>query len=248
MKVSVIVPYYRKSLNFENTLNSILKQTFFDLEIILIFDDDNDYEFKKFINILNKFDQKKIFVYKNIKNLGVSYSRNKGISLSRGDYIAFIDADDIWKFNKVQNQLNFMIKNDLDFSYTAYTKEFNYSVKKTVFYPKLNYKKMLKSCFIGLSTVMISKTLKNEIKFPNIKTKEDYIVWLRLLRNRDYIYGLNQELTVWKKSKNSLSSNLMNNFKDVFLVFYKYEGFAFFKSLFFTLRLTVFFLIKNIWK
>ena len=116
--VSIIMPYYKKKIFFLLSLESVLNQTFQNFEIIIIYDDsdlfDLDYILEK-----QKID-KRITVIKNNKNLGAGFSRNKGISISNGKYIAFLDCDDCWHPEKLEKQLNFMKDNKISFSFTSY--------------------------------------------------------------------------------------------------------------------------------
>jgi teichuronic acid biosynthesis glycosyltransferase TuaG len=106
--VSVIIPYYRKKEYFEKTLNSILTQSHKKIEIIIIYDDTNLQELT-FLKKITKKD-KRISIIINKKNLGAGHSRNIGINASKGKFIAFIDADDIWRKDKIYQQLKFMKK------------------------------------------------------------------------------------------------------------------------------------------
>ena len=186
--VSIIIPYYRNINFFSKTLNSIENQTFKDYEIIIIFDDEDKKEIFQLKKLL-KFN-KKIKLIINKKNIGAGPSRNKGASIAKGKYLAFIDSDDLWKKNKLKQQLNFMKKNKLDISHTAYSiindksKIVSYRVARN----KLSYSNLLTSCDIGLSTVIIKKKLFLKYKFSSNKTKEDYSLWLKLSRKKN-IYG-----------------------------------------------------------
>ena len=117
-RISIIIPYYRKKKYFQETIKSILNQTYKNYEVIVIYDDTSLDELEFVISNLNKIKNKKLII--NNKNYGVGFSRNKGISQARGTYIAFCDADDVWKKNKLYSQLKFMFKNDLEISYTNY--------------------------------------------------------------------------------------------------------------------------------
>jgi teichuronic acid biosynthesis glycosyltransferase TuaG len=111
---------------------------------------------------------------------------------------------------------------------------------------EMTYSSLLKSCDIGLSTVIIkTKYLKKNL-FSKLKTKEDYALWLKLLRNNIKIEGMNQTLVTWRKSSFSLSANITQKFLDAFRLYYIYEKFNFTKSLYLTLRLSIFYLIKRL--
>ena len=106
-----------------------------------------------------------------------------------------------------------------------------------------------KSCNIGLSSVVIEKTLiKNKLKFPKIKTKEDFVLWLRILKSGTKIYSIKKSLVKWRKSNNSLSSSSIQKIKDGFKVYNYYLNYNFVKSLFFLLVLSLNYLKKLLFK
>lgn len=246
--VSVIIPYYKKRQYILKTIKSVLRQSYKKIEIIIIYDDlftEDLIYLKKIIK-----NNKKIKLYKNKKNFGAAKSRNIGIKYARGDYIALIDSDDTWKRNKVKLQLNFMKRNNLLFSYTAYKiideNDRCIGIRKVKKF--LEYKDLLKSCDIGLSTVIFHKNLKKIIFFPNLKTKEDYVVWLRLARNNIQLEGLSNQLTNWRKTKNSLSGSFFQKIIDGYKVYKVYERYNLVYSIYYLLILSYSFVINNIKK
>ena len=193
--VSIIIPYYKKKSYFEQTLKSILKQKYKYFEILIIYDDNNKEDLP-FLKTLKKKD-KRIKLFINKKNIGAGMSRNKGIKLSKGKYIAFIDADDLWHPQKLKIQLNFMIRNKVLISHTSYNiinqKNLKIGYREA---KKIEYKDLLKSCDIGLSTVMIKKTLLKNRYFAKLKTKEDYILWLKLAKKKNVFYAIKKIFNV----------------------------------------------------
>jgi len=244
--ISIIIPYYKKKIFFEKTIKSIINQSFKNFEIILIYDDLNQNELPFVKKMLKRIKNKKIIVNKN--NLGPGNSRNKGALRAKGNYIAFCDADDVWKKNKLFSQFNFMKKNRLNFSHTSYSIIDKYSKNIGEFKIKkeLSYKNLLKSCDIGLSTVIISKKILLKNKFCTLKTKEDFQLWLRLSRKEKLLQGLNKNLSSWRMTENSQSSSLIQKLLDSFRLYYYYEKYNILISLFYVLRLTSFALLKKI--
>ena len=88
----------------------------------------------------------------------------------------------------------------------------------------INYLKLIKSCEIGLSTVMIQNKLFNQLKFPNLKTQEDFALWLKLLRKGYKFFPIKKVLSSWRITENSLSSNKFQKLIDAFKLFYVYEN------------------------
>ena len=244
--VSVIMPYYRNRISVKKSIISILNQSYKKLELIIIYDD-NDLTDFHFLKKIQKTD-KRIFLIKNKKNIGAGLSRNIGIKKAKGHFISFLDSDDVWSSNKIKTQLKFMIKNKIDCCHTSYKifKNGKISQKRNArsFY---DYHELLKSCDIGLSTVMLKKKiLKGQIRFPNLRTKEDFVLWLKILKSNINIIALNKYLTKWQKTENSLSSSSIQKLKDGFLVYYKFMNFNFIKSIYYLVLLSLNFIVKNI--
>jgi len=229
--VSIIIPYYKKKEYITSSVNSVLNQTYKNLELIIIYDDPN----KDDLILLKKIEKKdkRIKIFVNKKNLGAGRSRNKGIKLSKGTLIAFLDADDLWEKNKLKKQIFFMAKNGINASHTSYYIINSYD--KIIGSRKakdMTHELLLKSCDIGLSTVILKKKLiTNRKKFANIRTKEDYVLWLKITFDNNKIFSLQNHLTKWRKLDGSLSSSKLQKLFDGYLVYRKYMNFNLFKSL-----------------
>ena len=116
-KATVIIPYYKKKDTIKRAIKSVILQTYKNLELILIYDDQDNFDLK-FLKNLKKLD-KRIKIIVNKKNLGAGESRNVGIKNSKGKFICFLDADDTWKKNKLLFQINLMIKEKSLISHTT---------------------------------------------------------------------------------------------------------------------------------
>ena len=243
--VSIIIPYYKKKEYILKTINSVLNQSYNNYEIIIIYDDENlsdlDYLEKLFKS------EKKIKIIKNSKTVGAGFSRNKGIENANGEFIAFIDADDTWKKYKLEKQINFMKKKKLKFTHTPYEiidkndKVLGERISKN--FEKLD--DLIKSCDIGLSTVIIKKEIIDyQTKFPNLKTKEDFVLWLKILKKNIIICYFNETLSSWRKLDDSLSSSITQKLIDAFKVYNYYMKFNFIKSLYYTMCLSINYLKK----
>jgi teichuronic acid biosynthesis glycosyltransferase TuaG len=243
--VSIIMPYYKKKSFFLESINSAINQTYKNTEIIIIYDD-TDLTDLKYIYEIKKLDSR-IRVIKNDHNIGAGLSRNLGILNSRGSYIGFLDCDDLWVSKKIEKQINFMKKKKISFSYTSYDviNFKNQFIKTKNVSNKITFNELLLNCEIGLSTVMLDRNLINEeCKFPNIKTKEDFVLWLKISKKTS-LYGINLPLTKWRKLKKSLSSNSLQKLIDGFKVYNKYMKFGYMKSVYYLMILSINFLKKN---
>ena len=244
--VSVIMPYYRKKKYLKKTISSILEQSYQNFEIIIVYDDvdKSELSFIKEIQKLNK----RISILENSTNLGAGFSRNLGIEIAKGHYVAFLDCDDIWEKNKLERQISFMKERDISFSFTAYQiiDQKENIIGKREATDVLNFNQLLNSCDIGLSTVVMKKDLIDEkCKFSNLKTKEDYVLWLNLAKLNCNLFGINEYLTKWRKLNTSLSSNPFQKLLDGYRVYNQYMKFNFFKSIYYLFKLSINFVRKN---
>ena len=242
------MPYYKKSEFINASINSILKQSFQKFEIIIIDDELSENSFD-ILSKLEKLDVR-IKVFRNKKNLGAGQSRNNAIDLSKGDYIAFCDCDDLWKQNKLEKQIKFMKDHNLEFSFTSYEIVDNDDTRIGFREAQLNlsFKQLRNSCDIGLSTVMIKKSVFNneKFRFGMTKTKEDFILWLLLAKNGIELFGINECLSSWRKNSTSLSSSNIQKIIDGYKVYRNYLCYSRLKSLFFLIILSLNFVLKKI--
>ena len=244
--ISVVIPYFKKREYIKRCIQSVLRQNYNKFEIIIVYDG-KDFSDLSYIESLVKKD-KRIQLIKNHKLLGAGLSRNKGINISKGKFIAFLDADDYWGKNKLKFQIKFMKDHNYLASHTSYQIIDNVNNKNLIRSARSFYdvEDLLYSCDIGLSTIILKKNIfSKNIKFPNTKTKEDFILWLKLLKKNIPIMGLNKKLTYWRKLDNSLSSSSIQKIIDGFRVYYIYMDFGFFKSIFNLFYLSINFLKKN---
>jgi teichuronic acid biosynthesis glycosyltransferase TuaG len=219
-------------------------QTYKKFELIIIFDDEKKDDLN-FIKSITK-NKKKIKIIINKKNIGAGASRNKGIKKAKGKYIAFIDSDDFWKPNKLEKQIEFIESNKYKFIFSSYLIKDENKLKICYAKKKLNYNYLLKSCDIGLSTVMLEKRIVPKNVFPKLNTKEDYVAWLKICKKRITAHGQKDIFVIWNNTKNSLSKPLIRKLIDAFKVYYSYEKLSLITSLIFVFRLSLNYLIKNI--
>ena len=245
--VSIILPYFNKKEYIRETIYSLLNQSYQNFEIIVV-DDEISEDSMSVLTEIKRIDPR-IFILKNLKNLGAGYSRNKAIKFSKGKFLAFCDCDDLWDQNKLTNQLRFMKKLNIDACYTSYDiiNDTGKIIGDRIAKSQLKYNNLLNSCDIGLSTVIIKKKLLDnfEIFFPNLKTKEDYILWLKLAKKGVIFFGLDEKLTKWRKLKNSLSASSIQKIFDGYKVYNAYLNYGVIRSIFRLIILSVNSILKK---
>ena len=209
VKVEIILPNYNSENYLEETIVSVLNQTFKDWRLTII-DGNSNIETQKILEKYNSY--KRINIVKLKKNKKAGFCRNLAIRNSESDYIAFIDSDDIWEKEKLSKQLDFMDKNKYYFTYTSYqpfksTK--NLSVIKPLKY--FDYNKFTKNTSIATSTMIIKKSIIGNTKFSNTTICEDYFFKCQILKKVKYAYCLSENLMRYRIRKRSLQSNKMRN-------------------------------------
>lgn len=230
------------------TINSVINQTYTNWELLLIDDGSND----KTIEIANQFiaQNPNIKLLKNNTNLGAAISRNKGIEQSKGKYIAFLDADDLWKPNKLQIQIGFMEAQNCDVCFSSYEqidetgKPLNKLIKAL---PELTYQKYLKSNYIGNLTGIYNAKVLGKIKAPNLRKRQDWLLWLAAVKTSGKpAKGIEESLAYYRVRKDAMSSNKINLLKYNYWVYRKGLGFSTLKSVYYMLIfLNEHFLVKS---
>ena len=215
-KVSVIIPIYNAEKYLRKTLDSILVQTYKDIEIVLVDDCSNDDS----ANIIKEYIQKypEIVYFLQETNQGAGAARNKALELATGQYVAFLDSDDIWYPNKVAKQLELMKKRNCPFSYTAIEmidENDNLLKNKRNIKETCDYKYLLHNTIIATSSVIIDRTILGDFRMPLRRGGQDYATWLMLLRNGCIARGINEALVKYRISSNSLSSNKFKSIKQI---------------------------------
>lgn len=232
--VSVIIPVFNAEKFICDTINTVKRQTYKNWECILVDDCSTD----KSLNIIKNLSKndKRIKIISLSKNSGAAMTRNKGIDIAKGKYVAFLDADDMWNSNKLKKQVTFMKDNDCGFSFTGY--EFANSsgipTGKKVEVPHIiTYKQALKNTTIFTTTVMIDieKISKKNIHMPNVKS-EDTATWWKILKTGVIAYGINEQLSLYRRSKNTLSSDKIEAIRRIWNLYRNVEKFNIIYSLY----------------
>jgi glycosyltransferase involved in cell wall biosynthesis len=235
--VSIITPSYNSSKFISQTIESVLAQTYQDWEMIIVDDASPDNSNK----IIEKYIQKdtRIKLIKLKKNSGPAVARNTAIEEASGRFIAFLDADDLWLPEKLEKQINFMERNNYFLTYSSYNliSENNKNLNKTIIAPKkINYHMLLKSNKIGCLTAIYNAEELGKIYMPLINKRQDYGLWLKILKKIDYAYGIEEVLATYRILNNSISSNKINLLKYNYRLFREHEKLSVQKSIYYLLN------------
>lgn len=233
--VSIITPSYNTGKYIKSAIESVLNQTYINWEMIIVDDcssDDTDNVIKPFLK------DKRIRYIKNKRNIGAALSRNIALSEAKGEYIAFLDSDDIWDRKKLERQIEFMVHNEYYFTYTKYEiiKENSDLLNKTISGPKkITKHKMYNYCWPGCLTVMYNQNRVGLIQIEDLPKNNDYAIWLKVIEKCD-CYLLDENLAKYRIRNGSISRN--NKIK---LIKYHYNLFRFgeHKSIIFSILLTI---------
>lgn len=205
--VSIITPVFNSEKTISKTIESVLKQTYNNFEMIIVDDVSED----KTVSIVKKYSKKdeRIKLYELEKKGGASAARNLAIQKATGKYIAFLDGDDLWKKDKLEKQVKFMETNKIYFSYTDYSyidedgNDLNMYRKCP---KKMSYFRMLLGDSVGCLTVMYNRKAVGKIKIPELRKRNDYALWCVILKKVKVGYKYNEMLSLYRKNTNSLSS------------------------------------------
>lgn len=227
--ISIITPNYNGERFFKDCLISVFNQSYANWEMIIVDDcstDNSFIEIKKFIQKDLNSDPRYILL-KNKNNVGPAETRNTALKRAKGRFICFLDIDDYWSPNKLNSQINFMIENNLAFSYhdySAFRNDFNDKILYTVKAPKiLTYHGYIKNTAIGCLTVMVDVTKTGQILMPNIRSSHDMALWLNILDQIPFAKNVGLNLAKYRVVNTSNTSKKIEAAKDVWFVIRKYR-------------------------
>ena len=226
-KVSIIVPVYNVEKFIARTMDSVRGQTCDDWELLLVLDGCTDGTEHVIRQYCERTQDKRIRVINQPNNMGAARARNRGVAEASGRYIAYLDSDDLWRQDKLEKQLDFMKEKDAAFSFTGYefADESGKGLGKIVRVPAvMEYKDALKNTTIFTTTVMFDteKIDKKLLEMPDIKS-EDTALWWKVLRNGYRAYGLDENLALYRRTGNTLSSNKIEAIRRIWNLYRRSE-------------------------
>lgn len=223
--ISVIIPIYNSEKYISQTIESVLGQTYKDVEVVIVDDCSTDKSNQIIENYTKKYNS---IVYKRLeKNSGAAVARNKAMEIARGRYIAFLDSDDVWYPEKLEKQIELIKSNNCAICYTAIEmidEDGRVEKSKRNIKEKIDYRFLLKNTMIATSTVLIDRRIVGRFNMPLRRSGQDYATWLMLMRNGVYAYGINEVLVKYRRRENSLSSSKMKNIFKVWNIQVENEG------------------------
>lgn len=232
MLVSVIMPTYNCGKFIAESIDSVLKQTVKDWELVIVDDCSTDNT----VEVLKPY----LAAHVNIryhcleKNGGPAAARTEAIRMAKGRYLAFLDSDDLWAPDKLEKQIAFMEKNGAAFSCTAYEEmdEAGNSLRVVSTPPKkTDYRKMLRlSNPIGNLTVMYDQEKLGKYAVPPIRKRNDFALWLQILKDEQYCWGMPEVLGRYRIRANSVSSNKASQVKYHWQLYHEIEKLGFVRS------------------
>lgn len=233
-RVSVIVPAYNAAAYLPATIQSVRQQTFQDFEIWVVDDQSTDDT----VTVVQKLmtQDARIKLVQLSANQGVANARNVGVAHAQGQYVAFLDSDDMWLPEKLEVQISFMQEHQADFSYCNYDVVDDHGTQvgqRKVSQTQLTYQEMLNGNRIGLLTVMMTRKTALQYPFPQIN-HEDYACWLSIARSGIVAYlASDLILAKYRKHQTSLSSNKLQAAQWTWTIYRQHEHLGFFKSLYY---------------
>lgn len=203
--VSIVMPSWNTGKFIAESIQSVINQTYTNWELLIVDDCSSDNT----VEVVSSFDDPRIKFFQNEKNCGAALSRNKALREAQGEWIAFLDSDDLWTPEKLEHQLEFMNKNGFCLSYTEYEKidENSNPIGVYVTGPdKVNRHKMYNYDYIGQLTMMYNVNAFGLIQIKDIKKNNDYAIRLQLYKKPGVCaYLLKENLAQYRIRKVSIS-------------------------------------------
>lgn len=230
--VSIIMPACNSAPFIRDSVESILEQTFKDWELLIADDASEDDTYQIAAEYAGKDARIKLFSLS--KQSGAAEARNLAIKHARGRFIAFCDSDDVWTNDKLEKQIAFMMKNRYAFTFAPYyvMNEAGKQLGIIQTRERVSYDDLLITCDIGCLTAVYDSSMLGKRYMPNILRRQDYAMWLELLKQVDYAYSFEQALGYYRLRARSVSSNKFKAMLYIWRVYRKVERLPFFRSIY----------------
>lgn len=226
--VSVIIPTFNSEKFISDAIFSVQNQSYTNWEIILV--DDCSIDATLSIVAELALNDKRIKYSKLSKNSGTGVARNAALAVAKGKYIAFLDADDLWKSNKLALQITFMQTNNLPFTFSFYDciDEEGKPLNKRVEAPlNLSYRQLFFCNYIGNLTAIYDVNYFGKIPISPIRKRQDWMLWLTVLKKVKIAHPVPESLAYYRIRDNSISTSKFDLIKYNYAVYRKFHGFIF---------------------
>lgn len=249
-KVTIITPCWNSSKYIKKSIKSVQSQTYTNWELIIVDDCSTDNTVEIVNSIANSDPRIKILIQK--ENGGAAKARTKALFAGTGRYIAYLDADDIWKSDKLEKQINFMKINNYAFSCTSYEVISDDGTKLNKYVhmlPEVDYVGFLTNNLLQTVGIMVDVSIvdKKYLVMPDLRRRQDAATWLQILKAGYKCYGLDEVLAEYRRTDNSLSSNKFKAVKGVWLLYRDIEHLSFLFSCYCFVRYAVLAVWKRVY-
>ncbi|MFK7048458.1 MULTISPECIES: glycosyltransferase family 2 protein [Flavobacterium] len=206
--VSIITPAHNSAKYIAETIQSVQSQTYTNWEMLIV----DDYSSDETVGIIERFmkDDKRIYLIKLNQNSGASKARNEVIKLAKGNYMTFLDADDLWFPSFIDTSIKTIEQTGINFVFSSYKRsnenlEFVYS--DFIVPQKVTYTDILKTNSISCLTAFLNVKVLGVKEMPDILKRQDMGLWLKYLKEIPYAYGIQEPQAIYRIRQNSLSRN-----------------------------------------
>jgi glycosyltransferase involved in cell wall biosynthesis len=242
--VSIIMPTHNSYEYTRLAIISVLGQSYNNWELLITDDCSTD---NSYINLRNEFNDERIKFFQLSKNSGPAVARNNSIKYANGKFIAFLDGDDKWDENKLVEQVGLMESNNYAFTFSSYNiiddKE---NVRGEVLAEgPVDYRIMLRNNYIGCLTAVYNAEMLGKIDMPLIRKRQDWALWLKLLKLTDFAYPINKKLAYYRVTPQSVSSNKIDLLKYTWKIYRNVEKLNLFKSTYHFVMFFYFYILKK---
>lgn len=231
------MPVYNSSKHLSEAINSVLQQSYSNWELILI--DDNSVDNSLEIIKEYSYSDSRIRYLKNENNLGAGLSRNRGIELADGEFITFLDSDDLWNKKKLEIHIELMIKQEASFSHCSYEyideKGNRLNKKLTVSSKPVSYTDLLKRTEISCLTAIYSARKIGKYFMSAHRVKQDYALWLKILRDGHLSIPLEKSLAYYRQRKDSNTSKKYKLILKHIFFLRQTQNFSYYRAIYYTL-------------
>ena len=232
-EVSIITPCYNSSKYLKETIASVRNQTFHDWEWIITDDKSSDHS----MEILKSVKDARIKIIEAEKNGGAGHARNLSLQKAAGRYITFLDADDYWEPDFLEEMITFMKKEKAELAYSNYARCNEALVPKIEDFKadkEVTFNNLLKTCRLSLLSSMYDSKRVGKEYFPEGSKREDHVMWLNLLKKIPVGKPLPKTMAKYRMHETSVSRNKKNIVVDQYLVYKDFMKFSTLKSLYYT--------------